>query len=151
MYDKILVPLDGSENAEKILRHVKEIATGCRASEVIVIDVIEPVYYDQSLLGISGSAMKDIRDSTLAVEQKYIDAVTQQLREDGINAYGVVEMGRPADAIIDYAEQNKVDLIMLCTHGRSGVSRWIFGSVAERILQNAAVPVFMLSLRKMKN
>ena len=108
-------------------------------------------YYDQSLLSISGSAMKDIRDSTLAVGQKYVDAVTQKLRKEGINACGVVEMGKPTDVIIDYAEQNKVDLIMLSTHGRSGVSRWIFGSVAERILQNSAVPVFLLSLRKKKD
>jgi len=100
---------------------------------------------------MTGSVMSDIRESGRAVTQSYVDRICAQLKEEGINASGVVEIGKAADIILDYAENNGVDLVMLCTHGRSGVSRWVFGSVAERIIQNASIPVFLLSLRHIKD
>jgi nucleotide-binding universal stress UspA family protein len=55
-----------------------------------------------------------------------------------------VMMGKPADSLAEYAEKNGVDLIVIATHGRSGVSRWVFGSVADRVMRSACVPVLMV-------
>jgi nucleotide-binding universal stress UspA family protein len=76
---------------------------------------------------------------------EYITKVTDQLRAAGLNAGSVVLKGSPAEAILDYAGSNDVDLVILSTHGRSGPSRWALGSVADHVLRRSVVPVMIIS------
>ena len=74
----------------------------------------------------------------------YLNQVAKQLKQEGTTVQAKVIVGRVTESLIDCAEQNDVDLILAATHGRSGVTRWVRGSVADKILRSANVPVLMV-------
>ena len=144
MYRKILVPLDASDLAECSLVHVKAIAKGLQVPEVVLLSVMEPVnpaVIGQANIGILRDAEKQVRE----VAEAYLAEVADDLKEAGVAAQGVVLSGRPDEEILDYVSKNQVDLIIMSTHGRSGVTRWLFGSVADRVIHHASVPVMVVS------
>ncbi len=143
MFKKILVPLDGSTLAEKVLSHVKPLARGF-GSEVILFHVLR-------IPAISASPNATIiEDEELAEQdaQRYLERVENHLEEEGISARPVIVKGKAAESIVDYAELERVDLIAMSTHGRSGLGRWVFGSVAERVLQGAHCPILLIHARE---
>ena len=73
----------------------------------------------------------------------YISKVAEELKKEGMVVKTRIVQGAPADSILDYTQKNQVDLIIMSTHGRSGVSRWAFGSVADRVIRNSPVPVLL--------
>jgi nucleotide-binding universal stress UspA family protein len=75
---------------------------------------------------------------------KYLDDLISKLKYKGVNMQSEVLFGHAAASLTDYAEKNDFDLIIIATHGRSGVSRWVWGSVADRILRSSQVPVLMV-------
>jgi nucleotide-binding universal stress UspA family protein len=147
VYQKILIPLDGSELAECTLEHAKTITKGCNVPEVIVFRAIEP------LSALTISALAEAADDSLgrAVEQnereakEYVSKVRSILKIEGIASQAVTVKGEAAEEILGYAERNNVDLIVMSTHGRSGLSRFLFGSVAEKVSRHSRVPVFLIS------
>ncbi|MFH1651037.1 MAG: universal stress protein [Chloroflexota bacterium] len=152
MYNKILVPLDHSELAECVLPHVSSIAKGCGANHVVLISVIEPVHLPSGTISDGGDIFTEqdaerIRKQTDAVHRKmameYLEGV-QQKQLAGINTEVQVLDGKASEAIAEYATKNGADLIIIATHGRSGISRWVWGSVADRVLRTACVPVMMV-------
>jgi nucleotide-binding universal stress UspA family protein len=74
----------------------------------------------------------------------YLGDVEKQLRDRGFNVMIESRLGKPAEEIINYANQNKVDLIIMASHGRSGVSRWAYGSEADKVLRSSCVPVLLV-------
>jgi len=142
MYKKILAPLDGSELAERALEHVKTVAQGCRAPRVILLQVIPwPAHPAHTL---SDELIRSESEKAEAYATEYLAKVADSLRKGSIPVKTAIVHGGPAEEILDYAKQNKVDLIVMSTHGRSGVSRWVFGSVAERVLRHSATPVLIV-------
>lgn len=91
-----------------------------------------------------GEAYRQAVKSRLPREE-YLQAVKDRLQKEGLSAQTAVVIGDPAEAVIEYAKTNGVDLIILGTHGRSGPSRWFFGSVAEKISRHSPVPVLMVA------
>ncbi len=144
MYKKIMSPVDGSEFAECSLEHVREIATGCHAQEVVLLTVIEPF---PPTPGFSEDWRLKLEKEAQAEAEDYLAKLTDRLnlRSEGITVQTVVVHGRPAGNILKYASENKVDLIIMSTHGESGVLHWVFGSVIERVLHNSLVPVLVVS------
>lgn len=142
MYQKILAPLDGSEFSECSLAHVKAVAKGCSVPEVTVLMVLETVQYHAEAGGI---LVESFEKEAKATAEKYVAKVVAGLKKDGISAKGVVLKGLPDDQILKYINKNKVDLVIMSTHGRTGVARWAFGSVADSVLRNAKVPVLIAS------
>ncbi len=167
MYKRIMIPLDGSKLAECVLPHVEAIAAGCDTREVILVSVTERIpvkqtrrdavpdgykmldvsFYssvpdpgvpsgDQMYVGAVGRMYKQA--------QRYLDRIARQLRQKGIEVRTEVLMGRPAEEIAGYGTKNEVDLIIMATHGNSGISRWVMGSTADRVLRSACVPVLMV-------
>jgi nucleotide-binding universal stress UspA family protein len=142
MYQKILAPLDGSELAERALEHIKIVTKGCRAPKVVLLQVIPwPAHPAHTL---SDELIRSESEKAEAGAKDYLAKVADSLKGDGIAVETVIVRGGPAEEILDYAKKNKVDLIVMSTHGRSGVSRWVFGSVAERVLRHSASPVLMV-------
>ena len=145
MYKKIMVPLDGSELAECVLPHVESIAKGCRAKDVIFIRVVElfvmPAVADVSF---SEEEVKLHDSKTRVAAEKYLTQLLSRLQNTGMNLQSEVIVGRAAESLSDYAEKNDIDLIIIATHGRSGISRWMWGSVADRVLRSSCVPVLMV-------
>ncbi len=147
MYNKILVPVDGSELAECVLPHVESIAKGCGVKDVIFLNVVEPFYPPsdyETVTPVSGKEMERINSESEATAKRYLSKLVNRIKYDGVNTEAVLTRGKAADTIAEYATKNAVDLIVIATHGRSGVSRWVWGSVADRILRSACVPVLMV-------
>jgi nucleotide-binding universal stress UspA family protein len=145
MYKKILVPLDGSELAECVLPHVESIAKGCGVEEVIFLRVTEPLHQICDFGGcVSQETINSIDADNKAAAEKYLSQLIKRTRYDGVSVKPEVIIGTPAESIADYASENSADLIAIATHGRSGIGRWAWGSVADRVLRTACVPLVMV-------
>jgi len=146
MYKKILVPLDGSELAECVLPHVESIAKGCGVQNVVFLRVVEPFHTPISGegAGFSEEDMKRMNSENRVAAENYLSQLANRTKYDGVNVQTQVISGRAAESIADYATKNAIDLITIATHGRSGVSRWVWGSVADRVIRSACVPVLMV-------
>ncbi len=146
MYHKILVPLDGSALAECVLPHAEAIAKGCQVKNVILMQVVEPFRMPSGAdFDFSPEQTKRIETQHLAKAKDYLNQLVSRVSYDKANVQSeVIDGGIAAESIADYAAKNDVDLIIIATHGRSGVSRWVWGSVADRILRSACVPVLMV-------
>ena len=146
MYKKILVPLDGSELAECVLPHVEAIAAGCGTAGVVFFRAVEPFvmasgYYTAE---ISGEEIQRINADNKSSAEKYLKKLVERTKYPNAKVQSVIVTGKAAETITDYAKKNAVDLIAIATHGRSGVSRWVWGSVADRVLRSSCVPVLMI-------
>ncbi len=145
MYTKILVPLDGSELSECSLAHVKEVAAP-GVSEVILLRVQEPVVpNDAAAWSQAGYTITDVQAQNRFNAEKYLSLAAKKLNDQGISTKIEAIEGRAAESILEYAEKNKVELIVISTHGRSGISRWTFGSVADRVVRHSLIPVLVIS------
>ena len=155
MYDRLLCPLDGSKLSECSLEHIKAIATGCRVTTVILLTVIE----EPELLVVQYDSQQAIekevkqRENQLNEMKKraedYLTVAAQELQKENIMVkieiiQSSVHHGA-ADAILDYAQNNEVDLIIMSTHGRSGISRWAFGSVTDKVIRHSRIPVLTVT------
>lgn len=140
MYQKILVPLDGSLFSESVLGHAREIAAGCGVPQLVLLTAIEPLV---ETYRIGDDLLKKMYVDARATAQKYLDNLAEKLKVEGLNAQPLVVEGEPAEVILDYAAKNKVDLIIMSGHGRSGVTRWVLGSVADRVVRNSPAPVLI--------
>jgi nucleotide-binding universal stress UspA family protein len=155
MLNKILSPLDGSEVSKCSLDYVRAIAAGRQGVEVVLLNVIEfdiPFYDD----GLSGNQAKVLMDQGQETEKRirkeseeYLAKAANTLIRDGIAvktaAIRAGPTGGVAGVILNYAENNNIELIIMSTHGRSGISRWAMGSVADRIVHSARVPVLTIT------
>jgi len=146
MYKKVLVPLDGSELAECVLPHVETIAGGCGTEAVIFLRIVEPFVMSSGYFGaeFTGEEVARISADNTATAEKYINDLVERTKYGTVKVEGKTLNGRPAEVIAEYAKDNGVDLIAIATHGRSGVSRWVWGSVADRVMRSSCVPVLMI-------
>jgi nucleotide-binding universal stress UspA family protein len=153
MYQKIMVPLDGSELAECVLPHVEVIAKGCGVAEVIFARVVEPAMLPIGALTDGGTMFteadaertrKQIDASNKSAAKNYLAELMSRVKLDKVKIKTEVLDGKAAEELAEYATKNNVDLIIIATHGRSGISRWVWGSVADRLLRSACVPVLMV-------
>ena len=148
MYRKILVPLDGSPLAECVLPHLESIVRGCSVPDVTFIRVDEPVPMPGgSIEGIAFTTKEwqRMEAQSRAAAESYLGQLLNHISYAGTNVKAeVLSGGRAAELIADYATKGGFDLIIIATHGRSGVSRWVWGSVADKILRSSCVPVLMV-------
>ncbi|MDD5399278.1 MAG: universal stress protein [Dehalococcoidia bacterium] len=144
MYKKIMVPLDGSQIAECVIPHIETIAKKS-AAKVELVTVIEPLEIPtRGQIAISDDEIKQIDAEGKKEANKYLDQVSDRLTKAGIKAETVILSGRAADRLTRYAINNEVDLIIMATHGRSGISKLFWGSVAEKILRATDIPVLLI-------
>jgi len=152
MYKKILVPLDGSELSEGILSDVITIAKGCEVPEVVLLTVTEAL--DKSITEVIDAKVSMDLDQAyeIATEkgQAYLDEIVNYLKkiakilkQNGITTIIEILSGKTAEEILKYSKDNEVDLIVMSTHGRSGFSSVVFGSVAEKVIKQSQVPVLI--------
>jgi nucleotide-binding universal stress UspA family protein len=133
MYDRILVPLDGSDLARQIVPRVLSMGAA-HGSEVILLQVLPGSGV------LPKTAVKERKEA-----EEHLTAVEQELLDAGVNARHTIRHGADVAAeIVDYAEVNDIDLIAMSTHGRTGVGRWVFGSVAERVLRGTTKPILLV-------
>jgi nucleotide-binding universal stress UspA family protein len=145
MYQKILVPLDGSDLAECTLSHVESLVKDGFAGEVTLLNIVKfdvpwAVRYDTKPFDIN-----ELRKPLFAASKKYLAKAASQLSSKGIKAKTkALEANRPAYTIVDYAQKNKIDLIVMATHGHTGFRKLMLGSVAFGVLHESPVPVLLI-------
>ncbi len=145
MYQVIMVPLDGSELAECVLPHVEGLAEGGQVQKVILSQVIAPLFPHAGYTEINPNLIKEIEEAHRVAAEKYLEKIAGRLMlTPEIEVVTKVLHGDVAEALSDLAEKQAVDLIVIATHGRSGVGRWVLGSVADRILHSASSPILMI-------
>lgn len=137
MYENILVPTDGSDHALRAAEHAQKLSDAFDATLYIVtvVDVAtEMGPFD------AGGVDKAYVDRLKEKRREAVRSVEEKL-DDAARVETDVVTGRPSEAILEFAEENKIDLIAMGTHGRSGLKRYVAGSVAERVVRCADVPV----------
>jgi nucleotide-binding universal stress UspA family protein len=141
MYKRVLVPLDGSPVAEAIIPFILEIA-GPLDMTVRLLRVVEPI--PPVVVEGTGSVIVDDPIARERDAEEYLAPLATELRARGIDATWEVRRGPAAAVILAAGKCFRADLIAMSTHGRSGLGRLLFGSVAEQVLRRADVPVFLM-------
>jgi nucleotide-binding universal stress UspA family protein len=148
MYTKILIPLDGSELAEIVRPYVKWFLEVSEVNEIVFLRVVEPFRVAGGLEAKVTREEKDrIERDAAVLARKYLDKIAGKFKDSRIKINRVVLVGKPAKTIAEYVGKSDVDLIIMATHGFSGVHRWVRGSVAEEIVHAARAPVFLVTPR----
>ena len=142
---RILVPLDGSYVAEQVLPPAISIAQALDAEMVLLRVPIAHV--SGSLTGEWFAPLEGSFATANQIVEEYLEGVATRLRPQGINVRTAVRTGGVANVIVDYAQANRIDLIAMCTHGRTGLARWTLGSVADRVLRACSVPLLLVRAR----
>ena len=146
MYHKILVPLDGSKRAEKILPHVEELARRYKA-KVLFLQVIEYKTIttpEGAFINYSDQEFEEAKKQA----EKHLKGLQGEFREKNIESKTHVTYGPVVEGIINMAAQEGVDLIALASHGRGGLSRVFYGSVAAGLLHRVDRPLLIIRSRK---
>lgn len=146
MYKRILVPLDGSSRAEKILPHVEELAHRFEAS-VIFLEVVEPVPVimdaHESVITMQMDEMKFREDEA----RSYLTARAGEFKQLGVSTSFRLLHGPVVEAICSVAEADDVDLVAMASHGRGGLGRMVYGSVASGVLEHIDRPLLLIRAR----
>jgi nucleotide-binding universal stress UspA family protein len=143
-YKTILVPLDGSRFAEQALAQTAELAVGsdARLLLVTVVPTVEDLIYASG--GMVPYWLNVDQEATARAAQREMDIVAHRLQDQGIRAHGLVARGWPAEEILCVAAKEHADLIVMATHGRTGIGNFWLGSVAMKVVQRATRPVLLI-------
>ncbi len=144
---KILAPLDGSDIGETALPYAETLAISSGASVSLLQVVSPPGTVEASLLG--GPDWRKFVKTMHNAGENYLKSLAEKLNGNGIKSTYEVGTGDPADKIVEYAGDKKITLIAMSTHGRTGLARWVLGSVADKVLHDARVPILLVRSPKM--
>ncbi len=154
MYKRILVPLDGSQISECSLNEVKNMARGIPDVEVILLTVQEEILPFTSIPFAENRAQEmaaqreKMKDDVSQKIEKYLSDVSSSLRQEGITVETMIEYPDPlksiAEIIMDFADASQAELIVMSSHGRTGIKRWAMGSVADRVVRYSKIPVLVV-------
>ena len=150
MLDHVLVPLDESELSESALDYVQKL-TGSGSRVTLLTIIVPPDLSLSSLYAVPSQPDPGLRESEEGLARQlrvqaeaYLRKKADILAKTGLTVETLVQVGQPADGIVENAAELGVDAIIIATHGRSGVSRWLLGSVTQKVLSAAPCPVFVI-------
>jgi len=141
MYKSILVPLDGSKLAEIILTEVEELA--------LLLNARLSLIYVSKAHVLPGVDPTDAQVRVVNKAKKYLENLKEQLLTKRIDIEIHTPYGNPAVRILEVSRRHDIDLIAMSTHGRSGIGRWLLGSIAEKVVRHSEIPVLLLRSHKM--
>jgi nucleotide-binding universal stress UspA family protein len=143
MFKNILVCLDGSKFAEQILPYAVGMARRFDGQLILLEVTKAPSAIVESSLGLyRATKIEDFLRSE-AEADKYLEGVAKKLLKRKLEVKYVIRSGKPGEVIVGYAQENRIRLIALTTHGRTGLQHVVFGSVAEFVLRNSGLPVLL--------
>ncbi len=137
MLSHVLVSLDGSELAERAIPFAKQVVSP--TGEIILLSVVDvpdfPIYTVYPIaVATPEPDYSTVVTDLLASLKEYLEGIANQLRLEGLRVKTIVKTGDPASCIIEEAQERHIDMIVISTHGRSGLSKWLFGSVTQKVL-----------------
>jgi len=140
---RILVPVDFSGNSLRALEYAIDLARPFK-SELTVLNVVEPIYYATPEFTGGGAAITQLVEEQSRVSREQLRRLAQKFGKRRIKLRALIQTGSPHQVIVDTARKIRADLIVMSTHGRTGVSHLLLGSVAERVVRAATCPVLTL-------
>ena len=147
MFRRIMVPLDGSDLAECVISYVEDFIVQGQVEFIVFVRVVKPVIppagFDESITYLPEDWSKWESEKKTSAED-YLKKVVSRLKQNGVKFQTEVLVGIIGDSLLDYIKANDFNLIVISTHGRSGLSRWVRGSVADKILSASPIPVLMV-------
>lgn len=142
-YKKIVVPVDGSGLSKRAIPHAIDIARTYN-SEIILLHVLRPPVYEYSdIITLAGqeAQLESLRNEV----KQYLMGLRNEMREEKVNCrVQLIEGTAIASLMCDYINGEDVDLVIMSTRGRTGIARFVFGSVAQKVLQGVRVPVMLV-------
>jgi len=148
MLKHIMVPLDGSQLAERAIDYACEIVgekgTITLVSVMDVPDIQVYTMYEVPMVVKEGN-YEHLVENLEKSGREYLEAIRKRLSARGITIRLDFQAGDPATVIINRAEEMAIDAIVMSTHGRTGLSRWLFGSVTQKVLSQMPCPVFVIN------
>ena len=148
MFHKILVPLDGSILSEGAIAPALEVARRFGATVLLFRTSVLPEHLMVSPVPVSPATYAEIEESILETTREYLEATKTRFAEAGVTLETAQSSGEAAREILELAQTRGIDLIVMSTHGRSGFQRWLFGSVAEKVMRHAPCPVLAIRPQK---
>ena len=142
MYNRILVPLDGSELAERVIPYAVSIANAL-SSQVSLLRIFDPVP-EQWADPTQGRYLDQLSSSFRDQAMDYLEGIAAPLRREGITVTCSANEGNPAELIINESSREADTLVAMSTHGRSGISRWVMGSVTDKVLHGVNAPLLIV-------
>lgn len=139
MFDRILVPTDGSDEASAAVEMALELATVHDATLHALFVVDQPT--SVSGIGEGFTGLDNLLDELDARGREITDAIADRARDSGVKTVTAVQRGNPHDDILAYADEHEIDVIVMGTHGRTGVKRALLGSVTEDVVRHSEIPV----------
>ena len=131
---RVLVPLDGSELAERALHEALTLAK-LPDSEVILLQVVPPI--EEVITDGEEFSIDQQWERRRSGAARYLNGICARPEWRSVHTQVAVEMGRPAETILDFAQKHHIDRIVMASHGRTGLGRWVYGSVADKVLRAA--------------
>jgi nucleotide-binding universal stress UspA family protein len=144
---KILAPLDGSDIGEVALPYAEAVAANSRATINLIQIISPPGTVEANLLG--GPDWRKFVNAMRDAGESYLKSIAERLSGKDIKVSYEVLTGDPADKIVEYSTAKGANLIAMSTHGRTGLSRWVLGSVADKVLHGARIPILLVRSPKM--
>jgi nucleotide-binding universal stress UspA family protein len=147
MYHKILVPLDGSRRAERILPHVESLATTYGA-RIILLRVVQIVVIGDGYKNVQYEESMAANRKTLKEAEVYLDEVGGRFKNKGLKVEKITQIGPVVETILEKAAEKAVDLIAMTSHGRTGLSRVFYGSIAAGVIHCIDRPLLVIRSRQ---
>ncbi len=146
MFQNILIPLDGSKLAESVLTQLKIIINECRVNSVVFLQVIEPMFQGstEAASEFNEDEIERLCNTQKFHAEEYLRKIVNDFDKNNINFVTKVVRGRVAETIVHFAEQNRINLIIMATHGCSGITCWVMGRVADRVINSSSVPIMIV-------
>jgi nucleotide-binding universal stress UspA family protein len=144
LISRILLPLDGSEAGEAAITRVKELKSRLEA-EVILLEVVPEGRHLRTVGGLDYILFPEQELETFKTEAKaYLDEVYKRLQRSKGELKIEIRSGEVAKEILNYAKKKKASLIAIASHGHSGMTKWVFGSTAQKVIQDSPIPVLVV-------
>jgi nucleotide-binding universal stress UspA family protein len=145
-YKNILLPTDFSQGSEEAFEHAKDIAKSMGAT-IHLLHVIQPVVYPTGI-EIAHESLVNLEGDLEAVANQNFSKLEKRLSDIGVETHTAVLMGKPSEQITEYSNRYDMDLVVIATHGASGLEHFLFGSTTEKVIRKVKVPVLVVHFKK---
>ena len=143
MFKRILIALDGSTMAEKALSTALVLAEQFE-SELFLFRVVMPLPISYRAGAASAAAIELAERDAVLEAADYLDDLAAGIQEKGFGVRVAARLGNPSKDIVEFAEQNQIDMLVMCTRGQTGLARWLLGSVTDHVVRGSPVPVVVV-------
>ncbi len=140
-YKKILVPMDGSETSEAILPEIEKLAS-VFGSIISLLHVVPIAVFPGTMEPVV--PYQTITEALTREGEGYLRMIEKRLKDKGFTVESHLQKGNEAELILEHCDRKDINLVAMSTHGRSGVSRWLLGSVAEKVIRHATKPILLI-------